>query len=57
MTDQTAKQQLLRSTWSVGVFNLGHLWSDELGGVFFPAAAVSLLLLSFLHLLIVILQI
>lgn len=46
---------LLLLTWPVGVLHLGHLRSDELGGVLLPAA-VSLLLLALLHLLIVVLQ-
>lgn len=43
-------------TWSVGVFNLGHLRGDEFGGVLL-LAAVRLSLLTLLHLFIVILQI
>lgn len=47
--------RVLLFTWSVGVFNLGHLWSDEFGGVLL-LAAVSLLFLAFLHLFIVVLH-
>ena len=44
----------LSFTWSVGVFNLGDLWSDEFGGMFL-LAAVSLSFLTFFHLFIVVL--
>ena len=43
-------------TWSVGVFNLGDLWSDQFGGVLL-LAAVSLSFLTFLHLFVVVLHV
>lgn len=47
---------LLLRTWSVGVLHLGHLWSDQLGGVLL-LAAVSIPILPLLHLLVVILHV
>lgn len=51
----THRAVLLSFTWSVGVLHLGHLWSDELGGVLL-LAAVRLLFLTLLHFFIVVLH-